>query len=133
MFSLPAFNRKSHQDFSPLPCISGELVFDCDTLHLGEEVVGILPSLPSHPRVLHPSKGQVQIPHQPAVGPHQTCLYFLGHPVNPPHVPGPHSGTQAITDTVALGNSLILRVEWADTGDRAEDLLLHDTGTVGYA
>lgn len=49
-------------------------VFDRDGLHLSEEVVGILPSLPAHARVLHPSERQVQISHQPAVGPHQTGL-----------------------------------------------------------
>lgn len=108
-------------------------VFDRDGLHLSEEVVGILPSLPPHTRILHPSKGQVQISHQPAVGPHHTCLYPPGHPVNLPNIPGPHRGPQTVTHTVALGNGLILCVEWADAGDRAEDLFLHDAGAVRYA
>lgn len=118
-------------DFSH--CCHLASVFDRDSLHLSEEVVGILPSLPPHARVLHPSKWQVQISHQPAVGPHQTSLYPLGHPVNSRHVPGPHGGRETIAHVVALGNGLILGVKGADAGDGPEDLLLYDAGAVRYA
>lgn len=108
-------------------------VLDSDTLHLCEEVIGIFSSLPSHTRVLHSSKWEVQISHQPAVGPHQTCLQPLGHPVNLPHILGPHCGWQTVTYTIAPGNSFILSIKGADARDGTKDLLLHDTGAVRYA
>lgn len=108
-------------------------MLDSDTLHLCEEVIGIFSSLPSHTRVLHSSKWEVQISHQPAVGPHQTCLQPLGHPVNLPHILGPHCGWQTVTYTIAPGNSFILSIKGADAGDGTKDLLLHDTGAVRYA
>lgn len=105
-------------------------VFDGDALHLREEVVGIPASFSPHTRVLHSSKWQVQISHQPAVGPHQPRLYPPGNPVNPGNIPGPHGGAQAVAHAVGLGDGLVLCVKWVDAGDGAEDLLLHDSGTV---
>ncbi|TNN82542.1 hypothetical protein EYF80_007060 [Liparis tanakae] len=56
-----------------------------------------------------------------------------GHPVNLPHVAGPHGGRQAVAHAVALCDRLFLRVEGANAGDGAEDLLLHDAGALGNA
>lgn len=108
-------------------------MFDRDALHLGEEVVGILAALPAETRVLHPTEGQVQIPHHPAVGPHKTRLDPPGHAMDPAHVPGPDSGAQSVAHAVSLGYGLVLRVEGDDAGDGAEDLLLHDPGAVRHA
>lgn len=111
----------------------GGSVFDGDALHLREEVEGIPASFPPHTGALHPSKRQVQISHHPAVGPHQPRLYPPGDAVNPGDIPGPDGGAQAVAHAVGLGDGLILRVKRADTGDGAEDLLLHDSGAVGDA
>lgn len=119
---------------TPAACPSTRFsVFDRDALHLGEEVVGILGALPAQPRVLHPAKGQVQIPHHPAVGPHKAWLYPLSHPMDPAHIPGPDNSAQSVAHAVGLGDGLVLCVEGDDAGDGAEDLLLHDPGAVGHA
>jgi hypothetical protein len=85
-----------------------------------------LAQLTSDTRLLEAAEWQLVVEHVVAVDPHGTGLERVADPDGRVDVLGVHGGGQTIGGAVADLDGVLLRLEFGDRADGAEDFLLHD-------